>query len=333
MIFGDFPLNEALGAVLAHSLDVGAMRLRKGTVLLKADIAALKKAGIDSVTAARLEDGDTSEDAAAAQIGAALHKPEFRIADAATGRVNIYANVSGLFQADKALVSALNRIDPGITLATLADGIFVEAGRMVATVKIIPFAVAQTAVERVVQIAQQGVALNLSPVVKSRAALIATRLPVLKSSTMAKTERVLRERLSHFGVELVYKAQCEHNPQALSRALAEVEDAEIAIVFGASAIADLNDVIPAAIRHCAGGRVERFGMPVDPGNLLLLGAVKEMAVIGAPGCARSPVKNGFDWVLERLICGVSMPDEWWFGAGVGGLLLEASDRPQPREGH
>ena len=42
--------------------------------------------------------------------------------------------------------------------------------------------------------------------------------------------------------------------------------AELVIVFGASAIADRRDVIPAAIER-VGGSIEHFGMPVDPGNL------------------------------------------------------------------
>ena len=38
----------------------------------------------------------------------------------------------------------------------------------------------------------------------------------------------------------------------------------------------------------AGGRVIRFGIPVDPGNLLFLGNIGTRPVIGLPGCARSP---------------------------------------------
>ena len=43
---------------------------------------------------------------------------------------------------------------------------------------------------------------------------------------------------------------------------------------------------------------DHLGMPVDPGNLLLLGELDGKPVIGAPGCARSPKENGFDWVLS-----------------------------------
>jgi len=65
--------------------------------------------------------------------------------------------------------------------------------------------------------------------------------------------------------------------------------AELVIVFGASAIADRRDVIPAAI-EAVGGDIEHFGMPVDPGNLMLIGKARGQPVLGAPGCARSPRK-------------------------------------------
>ena len=102
------------------------------------------------------------------------------------------------------------------------------------------------------------------------------------------------------------------------------------IVFGASAIADRRDVIPAAL-EAVGGEIEHFGMPVDPGNLLLIGNAGGVPVMGAPGCARSPVENGFDWVLTRLLAGLKVTRADLTGMGVGGLLMEIVTRPQPRK--
>jgi molybdenum cofactor cytidylyltransferase len=102
------------------------------------------------------------------------------------------------------------------------------------------------------------------------------------------------------------------------------------IVFGASAIADRRDVIPAAITGLGGG-IDHFGMPVDPGNLLLIGHAGGRPVLGAPGCARSPVENGFDWVLMRLLAGLKVNRAELTGMGVGGLLMEIVTRPQPRQ--
>jgi molybdenum cofactor cytidylyltransferase len=123
-----------------------------------------------------------------------------------------------------------------------------------------------------------------------------------------------------------------HETKPLAAAIEEVlrAGAELVLVFGASAIADRRDVIPAAV-EAVGGRIEHFGMPVDPGNLLLVADAGGRPILGAPGCARSPKENGFDWVLMRLLAGLAVPREAITGMGVGGLLMEIVTRPQPRD--
>lgn len=118
---------------------------------------------------------------------------------------------------------------------------------------------------------------------------------------------------------------------AAIRAAVTEDRADLVVIFGASAIADRRDVIPAGI-EAAGGSVAHLGMPVDPGNLLLVGAYGPVPVIGAPGCARSPKENGFDWVLHRLLAALPVTRADIVALGVGGLLMEIVSRPQPRSG-
>jgi molybdenum cofactor cytidylyltransferase len=233
---------------------------------------------------------------------------------------------------DKDAVDRLNEVDESITFATLPACKPVVAGEMIATVKIIPFAV---------PIAQRDAALA---VVRARAPLIrvapyrirkigvvSTLLPGLAPKVIDKTLRVTEERLAPAGARIVAERRVPHEQGALAAAIEEVlaAGAELVIVFGASAIADRRDVIPAAV-EAVGGRIEHFGMPVDPGNLLLIGSARERPVLGAPGCARSPKENGFDWVLMRLLAGLPVSREAITGMGVGGLLMEIVTRPQPR---
>jgi molybdenum cofactor cytidylyltransferase len=228
-------------------------------------------------------------------------------------------------------VDALNRLDPGLTLATLPEYTPVEAGRMVATVKVIPFAVPERAVGEA-QSQARNVVLSIAPWRGMKVGLAATTLPGLKTSVMDKTRRVLEERLRAAGSELMDEVRVPHEAGNLSEALARLRaaGAELLIAFGASAVIDEEDVIPSAIRQ-AGGRIRHFGMPVDPGNLLLIGDLGGAPVLGAPGCARSPAENGFDWVLQRLLAGLEVTRQDITGMGVGGLLMEIVSRPQPRE--
>ena len=335
MIFGDVPVSEAEGAVLAHSVSCSGTRLPKGRRLSSADLALLRAEGLTSVLAVRLEDGDLGEDEAAARLAGALKGSFLRLSPASTGRVNVHATENGMFVADKAVVDRFNRIDPAITIACLADHAAVLAGDMVATIKIIPLAVAGAAVDAAATVFVQAPPFAIKPYTPHTVTLVATQLPSLKSSVMDKTARLLTQRLAPSGSRLAEEIRTAHTATAVAAAMTRTLATDVAgprmiILFGASAVSDPGDVVPQAIR-LAGGTVERVGLPVDPGNLLVLGYIGGVPVVGAPGCARSPKENGFDWILARLLVGQRPSAEEMTGLGVGGLLMEIPSRPLPRE--
>ncbi len=331
MKFGPLPLDQAEGALLAHSLSVPGLRLKKAHRLTPTDIAALRAAGIEAVIGAVLEPGDVPENEAAARLAAALNIDGVEIREPATGRVNIHARDAGVFTVDRAIIDAINRVDPALTIATLAPFDAVQPGQMVATVKIIPFAAPEAALRAAIDAAGAGEAFAVHPFRPRRVAVIQTTLPGVKSSVLDKTARVTSDRLSRSHSILATELRVPHEDEALANALANIDLAsDLVLVFGASALCDWDDVIPAAIRR-AGGTVERAGMPVDPGNLLVLGSLSGRTVIGAPGCARSPKPNGFDWVLDRLIADIPVTAADIAAMGVGGLLMEIPVRPQPRD--
>lgn len=330
MQFGPVELSEAEGAVLAHSLSLGTVRLKKGHVLSAEDLELIRQAGADRVIVARLDDGDVGEDAAAEALAQAFGGTRIRAANASTGRVNLHAAQAGLFVAGRKLVDDFNAIDPSITFACVADHTVVQADEMVATIKIIPLAVPASSLERArTAIAVPGLA-HVRPFRPVRAGLVSTTLPTLKATVMDKTRRLLEARLAPSGSILAEESRVAHDADAVAAQIARMARMYgMVIVFGASAVTDPGDVIPAAIRM-AGGTVERVGMPVDPGNLLVLGSVNGVPVIGAPGCARSPKENGFDWVLARVLAGETPTSADIARMGVGGLLKEIATRPQPR---
>ncbi|MGV1833526.1 NTP transferase domain-containing protein [Rhizobium rhizogenes] len=335
MIFGDFPTREAVGAILAHSVRLPDGSFAKGHVLEPADIDRLAVAGIDRVIAARIEPGDLMEDEAAERLARAITPDHLTFSEAATGRVNVHSAVDGLFVANRAAVDRLNSVDPAITLACLADHVPVRRGDMVATFKIIPLAVSGTKIAAGVDILRRMTAFEVKPFLPHAISLIATELPSLKISVMDKTARILSQRLQLAGSTLVREERVAHRAPAVAEAIGGAlrtadRSPKLMIVFGASAVIDAGDVIPEAIR-LAGGDVIQVGMPVDPGNLLVLGKVGDVYVIGAPGCARSPKENGFDWVLDRILAGEQPTPQEISGMGVGGLLMEIQSRPRPRD--
>ncbi|MHA7874009.1 molybdopterin-binding protein [Roseivivax sp.] len=327
MRFGPVPLARAEGAILAHSVALEGGRLKKGLTLGAEDLAALQAAGHAEVVVARLEPGDLHEDTAAARLAAALVAPgaALRIGKAATGRANIFATGVGLAGIDAARIDALNAVHPMITVATVPPWQRMAARGMVATVKIISYAVPEAALEASAE-AGQGALSFAAPRVK-RAALIQTEAGAAVNP--AKGHRAIEERLARLDVALDPQEVVPHEIAALSKALAASE-AEALFVLTGSATSDLFDTAPEALRR-AGGTVHHFGMPVDPGNLLFHGDLGGKPVIGLPGCARSPALNGADWVMERLLCGVPVTPRDIAAMGVGGLLKEVPQRGRPRE--
>ncbi|TPI83238.1 molybdopterin-binding/glycosyltransferase family 2 protein [Mesorhizobium sp. B2-8-9] len=331
MRFGPVPIDEAEGAVLAHATTAGEKRFRKAHRLSRQDIEALKAAGVDEVVAAVLAADDLGEDVAAAKIASAMRHRNVEVKPAATGRVNLHAEASGVFTVDAAMIDAINAVDPAITIATLAQHAPVEKGQMVATVKIIPFAVAESLVDSVVRICAGREIFAVNAYRPITVGVIQTMLPGVKPSVLDKTLRVTEARLARFGGRLTAERRTPHDVAPVAAAATQLaRDNDMVVIFGASAMSDFADVVPAAI-ECAGGTVVRAGMPVDPGNLLVLGTLDGKRIVGAPGCARSPKENGFDWVLDRLVAGLEVTASDIAGMGVGGLLMEIPTRPQPRE--
>jgi molybdenum cofactor cytidylyltransferase len=164
-----------------------------------------------------------------------------------------------------------------------------------------------------------------------KVSMIQTRVKGTKSSVLNKTWRITEARLRELHAELVDESRTDHTVAGLSEEIAaQVANADMVLIFGASAVTDRRDVVPQAI-YQAGGKIVHVGMPVDPGNLLVLGQISGKPVIGAPGCARSPKENGFDWVLRRLCAGIDVTGDDIVAMGVGGLLTEIPVRPHPRE--
>jgi molybdenum cofactor cytidylyltransferase len=331
MIFAEVPVAEAEGALLVHSVRAGKVSFRKGRCLTANDLIALGTAGVMRVTIARLEPDDVGEDEAAGRIAGQLAGRHLEIAQPFTGRCNLVAGARGLVVIDRDRIDRLNLIDEAVTVATLPAFEPANVGDMVATVKIIPFAVRADILERCLDLLKDGHPIHVAPFRPRRVALIQTRLPSIKESVLDKTTANIDTRLAQMGADAVTEQYCPHEAPAVAQAIksALAGGAQIILVAGASAITDRRDVLPAGI-EMAGGTIEHFGMPVDPGNLLLLAHIGEVPTLGLPGCVRSPKLNGFDWILQRLLADIPVTRGDIMRMGVGGLLKEIPTRPQPR---
>ncbi|MGI9463159.1 MAG: molybdopterin-binding protein [Aestuariivirgaceae bacterium] len=331
MKFGEIAIGDAEGAVVAHSVHHQGGVFKKGHVLSADDVDQLKREQVRSVFAVKLAPDDVAEDEAAAMIAAALSGANTSARDAATGRANIMSASHGVAIIDAQRINRLNHIHESLTVATVSPHDVLAEGQMLATVKVIPFAVPRPVLDEALALLGDAPALSVVPLQERKVALIITKLASTKDSLVEKSKTAMRQRIDALGGDLTTIDITDHRIDAVGAAIARaVEDHDPVLVFGASAIVDRGDVIPAGLLS-AGGAVKHLGMPVDPGNLLMLGELRDVQVIGVPSCARSPKTNGFDWVLSRVLAGLEVRPGDIMDMGVGGLLQEIASRPLPRE--
>ena len=334
MIFGAVPLDEAGDGILAHSLRTTARLIPKGTRLDEPALAALREAGMTAPVIARLEPDDVPEAEAAQRLGALLAAPGLRAAAPVHGRVNLFAETAGLLRLDAEAIIRLGLIDEAVALGTLPDATPVAPGTMVATLKIVPFAVPGALVEAAAAAIEGGRLIEIKPYAPLRVGLVLSRLPHLKDATIRHTIEATRHRVTARGGSLLPPVETPHETDPIAAAIGWLADqgAELILIAGASAVTDRLDVAPAAIVK-TGGAITRFGMPVDPGNLICFGHMPDgKPAIILPGCARSPKLNGIDFVLDRVFAGEALTPALIARMSIGGLLKDFSQHPEPRMG-
>lgn len=339
MKFEATALGDALGTVLGHNVHDGAGRrvLRKGRALGAEEIALLRELGRDRVFAARLEPDDVDEDEAARRVGEAVAGPGLTRRGSTTGRVNFHARELGVLRVDAEALDRLNDCE-GVTLATRPNNSVAPAGKMVATTKILPYALPEETVAAAERVAAAPV-IRVDPLAPRRAALIVSGTVAQGQSAgrerlVAGFARAFGERLESLNAELAevrfVPLHGDRGVEGLTAAAARLAPTtDLLVLAGETAIQDRHDLAPSAI-EAAGGTVICYGAPVDPGNLLLLAELEGTPVLGAPGCARSPKRNIVDLVLPRLLVGDRLTRRDIASLGHGGLLEDVPERPLPR---
>jgi molybdenum cofactor cytidylyltransferase len=332
MKFSTVSVNKAKGAILAHSTRLPGRILKKGHLLTKDDITFFTEEGMKQITVARLGSNDIPENEAATLITRVLAGKNVTATNAFTGRCNLISKNNGLLLFDTEKLNTINLIDESVTVATSEKYGLTAAGQLVATIKIIPFAITKSVLDLVTKAIAEEPLISIAPFEDKKLGLIMTRLPGMKETILDKTLEITKSRIDEFNSKITKEIRCPHTEPEVISAIKNMQknNCDIILIFGASAVVDRADVLPAAVIK-AGGQVKHFGMPVDPGNLLFIGSIGEIPIVGMPGCARSSKLNGFDWVLWRLLANISVTARDIMLMGSGGLLKEISERGQLRQ--
>lgn len=328
-------ISHAEGHILGHNVADGNGRrvLRKGRRITGQDIDLLRTLGHETVYVALLGAGDVDEDTAAGRIAHQVAGEGIRLSQAATGRANLFAGLMGVIQMDVAHLLRLNQL-PGVTLATLPQHAVAAKGRIMATLKVIPYALPEEVVCQAEEIASLPL-ISLKPLAPKRVGLILSGSSAVELRVTRSFESSLSARVSQLNstVDLVryVPLETEADELRLATAIGDMiaEGMALIILAGETAIMDRHDISPRAVER-AGGQIACFGAPVDPGNLLMLAYIGLVPILGAPGCVRSPKTNIIDLILPRLLVGEKVTQQDVVELAVGGLLEDVPERPLPR---
>jgi len=337
MKFEPVPLSEAKGKILGHNIAGanGQRLLRKGKPLTEKDLDKLRQLGRSSVYVAEIETDDVEENQAARRVAEAVCGTGLHLTGVSSGRANLLANEQGILRIDIERLAQINDRD-GITLATLMTNSPVPVRQIVATIKIIPYAVPESVVRAVEAIA------NGNHSIIRMDALAPQKIGMILSGSTSIHEKLvadfgpLRNRIDKLGSSVTrtdfVALDDESDEASLASMLNEQIDSGISMILlaGETAIMDSHDIVPRAVKR-AGGYIESVGAPVDPGNLLMLAYIGDVPVVGAPGCARSRKTNIVDWILPRLLVGDRLTRRDIVALGHGGLLQDISERGMPRD--
>ena len=338
MKFAPVPLADAKGKILGHNIagETGQRLLRKGKPLTEDDLEKLRALGRTSVYVAEMEPDDVDENRAARRIAEASAGSTLHLTAVASGRANLLSDEMGILRIDVDRLAKINECE-GITLATLKTHSPVQPRQIVATVKIIPYALPESIVS-----AAETIASGSGPVVRVDGLPSRSVGMILSGSNSIQKRLIsdfapLRDRIENLGSSVTRTDFVALEDESDEAALAQVLRQQIAsgigmiLLAGETAIMDAHDIVPRAIER-AGGYVESVGAPVDPGNLLMVAYLNDVPVVGAPGCARSRKTNIVDWILPRLLVGDHLTRRDIVKLGHGGLLQDVRERGMPRDG-
>jgi molybdopterin biosynthesis enzyme len=319
--------DQAVGHILRHNLSGpdGRKALSKGHRIAAGDLPQLAALGLEQVRVAVLEPGDVHENEAARRLAAAVCGPGVLARPPAASRVNLLAAADGIVRVDVAALLRINEID-GLTVATLPSHALARVRQRVATIKIIPFAVPEEELARAEAIGRAALAartsvIALSPLRQLDIGVILVGSRAARARIEAGVYPAIESRVVELGSRVLAVRYVESEEHVIAGTIGELRaaGAQLLIVAGETSIMDRDDVTPQGIR-LAGGRIEHYGAPVEPGNLLLLAYLDTLPVLGAPGCVRSRDVNIVDLLLPRLLAGEQITRRDIVELGHGGLL-------------
>ena len=315
-------IQESTGRILSSAIfrPGGKKLLAKGHVLREEDIRILQSEGLGQIWVAQLDEDEVAEDEAVCGVAGEMACGSYEIQLAAGGRANLLASEDCCVLLDEDLLRQVNCTSSLVVASTLNFS-FATAGQRIASIKSAPFAVAKSDFEGTLNmLRERGPIMQARPVRNSAVGVLYCD-PTNGERARTLFESVVRQKLERFGIRNSQSLAVLENDEHVSRAMQQLLRAKPAAILVASTTAPAGpgDVVGRAMAkiNC---QIERFLVPVEPGNLLLMGYKDDIPVVSAPGCFRSLKPNVVDLLMPPMLARYRISTWELACLGHGGLL-------------
>lgn len=322
-------VEEAIGMVLAHDLtkiipgEFKGAAFKKGHIIRPQDIEVLKNMGKNHINVFEPREGYIHENEAAARIAHALAgNSGLSFCGPSEGKVEIRSKVRGVV---KIRVDALERINEveELVVAAIHTNSVADAGQNLAATRIIPLEINEEKIRYVEEIGREysNRIIELHELKPMKVGLVITGTEVFAGRIKDGFAPVMKEKITHYGCCLVDARYCPDNLGVIEGCIEDLitKGADIILACGGMSV-DADDVTPLAIRNVS-EQVVSYGMPVIPGNMLMLAYKGSTAILGIPAAAIFLKTTSLDLLLPRLLIGERLERRDLTAYGHGGLCL------------
>ena len=329
MIFKTVQIQKCVGYILPENIFVikngKKVKLSKGTKINKQIKNILVSNGFKQISGFLLSENDFDENKASDLIARSICTNKINnlnYKNLNTGRSNIYSTKSGLFIYNANNLIKLNN-NSKIAISAIRPFSKVEQNQELITAKVIPYGIDKKILQK--NSLRLKDTFRVVPFQKKNITLIQTFDNKINEKLIVKSRNVTQKRLELCGIKKIEEIIIPHKENILCNKIQICinRNVDIILIIGPHAITHIKDVIPNAISK-SGAEIIRFGIPVEPGNLLLLSKFKsfnkDIYIIGMPSCAKSPKENGLDWVLWRILSNINFRNSNLNELSVGGLI-------------
>ena len=329
------PLEEAVGMMLGHDLtqiipgEFKGPAFKKGHIIKQEDVSRLLDMGKRNIFVLDPKDGYVHENEAAERIAKAACGRGIRLTEPSEGRINFISTRSGLLKISKEALLKINSVED-ITFATIHGNHIVKPETGLAGTRIIPLATVEKNIKEVEHICEEFYpVIDVKPFRSLKVGVITTGSEVYSGRIKDKFGPVLKKKFAELNCEVMKQVFVPDDIEKTASVIHELinDGAEFIALTGGMSV-DPDDQTPSSIR-AAGAKVVTYGAPVYPGAMFMLGYIKDIPVVGLPGCVMYHRASIFELVVPMIVAGEEVTKEYISSLGHGGFCSNCKECRYP----